>query len=133
MKVPKSSSDDVIGVGYRHGGILQNATTSKKANHNSGFAHVRTTTNIYDDNPATGLPDSPPLAGPDGLSLYSATEKTGHVVDVRDVTYTVREWQGSWWKGCCVRERKDKQVLRDVNVQVRSGQLTAVLGNSGIY
>ena len=66
------------------------------------------------------------------MSDYIPAKKVCHTLDVRDVTYEVQEWQGSWWKGCCLRQRRQKDVLKDVTARMESGQLTAVLGNSGM-
>ena len=54
-----------------------------------------------------------------------------HELAVQDVCYTVKVWQGSWWKGCCLRQRQQKCVLNKVTAHMQSGQLTAILGNSG--
>ncbi|KAJ8308059.1 hypothetical protein KUTeg_012933 [Tegillarca granosa] len=47
------------------------------------------------------------------------------------VNYDVKEYVGPWYKGACFRYRRHKKVLRDVTVQFKGGELTALLGNSG--
>lgn len=47
------------------------------------------------------------------------------------LNYTVREWVGPWWKGACLRKQRKKLVLNDITMQLKTGQITAVLGNSG--
>lgn len=47
------------------------------------------------------------------------------------ITLKVTYREGSWWKGCCLRNKISKDVLEDINLQLTSGQLTAILGNSG--
>ena len=48
------------------------------------------------------------------------------------LNYTVTEWMGPWWKGACFRRQRKKIVLNDVTMQLKTGQITAILGNSGI-
>ena len=52
-------------------------------------------------------------------------------VNMLNVNYEVTEWIGPWWKGACFRRQRKKTVLRDITVQLKSGLLTAILGNSG--
>lgn len=47
------------------------------------------------------------------------------------LNYTVTEWMGPWWKGACFRRQRKKIVLNDVTMQLKTGQITAILGNSG--
>ncbi|KAJ8308060.1 hypothetical protein KUTeg_012934 [Tegillarca granosa] len=47
------------------------------------------------------------------------------------VNYEVKERVGSWYKGACFRPIRKKKVLRDITIQLRGGQLTALLGSSG--
>ena len=47
------------------------------------------------------------------------------------VNYTVQEWLGPWWHGACFRKARKKCVLNDISMVMKSGELTAVLGNSG--
>lgn len=54
-------------------------------------------------------------------------------LNISNINYVVREWTGPWWKGSCFRKPKIKTVLRDISLQVKSGEITAILGNSGIY
>ena len=52
-------------------------------------------------------------------------------LSIVSVTYVVKEWLGPWWKGACFRKQHQKVVLSDVTMQMKTGQITAVLGNSG--
>lgn len=52
-------------------------------------------------------------------------------LDVLNVKYVVREWVGSWWKGACFRRVREKVVLDDISLRLKSGEITAILGNSG--
>ncbi|ELU08875.1 hypothetical protein CAPTEDRAFT_33227, partial [Capitella teleta] len=54
-----------------------------------------------------------------------------HTLVVEGVNYTVEEKIGSWWKGCCFRPTRTKQVLKDITAHFKSQQLTGILGNSG--
>lgn len=54
-------------------------------------------------------------------------------LDVLNVRYVVREWVGSWWKGACFRKVRQKVVLDDISIRLKSGEITAILGNSGKY
>lgn len=52
-------------------------------------------------------------------------------LSVSDVTYVVKEYVGPWWKGACFRRTRRKTVLKNVSLQVKAGEITAILGNSG--
>ena len=52
-------------------------------------------------------------------------------LNVSNVTYVVREYVGPWWKGACLRKTRRKTVLENISLQVKSGEITAILGNSG--
>ena len=52
-------------------------------------------------------------------------------LSVIGLTYVVKEWVGPWWKGACLRKQRRKVVLNDVTMQLKTGQITAILGNSG--
>ncbi|XP_074662481.1 ATP-binding cassette sub-family G member 5-like [Tubulanus polymorphus] len=54
-----------------------------------------------------------------------------HTLSVQEVTYVVKETVGAWYKGACFREERKKTVLNGVNLHLVSGQITAILGNSG--
>ena len=65
--------------------------------------------------------------------------KRGHVANgnlmkstlsIRHVTYTVKETIGKWWKCHCGKTRH-KVVLKDISMHLKSGEVTAILGNSG--
>lgn len=63
-----------------------------------------------------------------------ADEDERHLIptlNLLNVSYDVTEYIGPWWKGACFRSKKEKRVLHDINVQFRSGELTAILGSSG--
>ncbi|KAK3598078.1 hypothetical protein CHS0354_014614 [Potamilus streckersoni] len=47
------------------------------------------------------------------------------------VSYVVKQWAGPWWKGACLRPVLYKTVLSNITMQLKSGQITALLGNSG--
>ena len=65
------------------------------------------------------------------FSLKSKDHFRGNALTLIGVSYSVTYREGSWWKGCCLRHKVHKDVLKDVDLQLTSGQLTAVLGNSG--
>ncbi|XP_045159980.2 ATP-binding cassette sub-family G member 5-like [Mercenaria mercenaria] len=52
-------------------------------------------------------------------------------LNVSNVFYVVKEWVGPWWTGACFRKTRRKIVLRDISLQVKAGEITAILGNSG--
>lgn len=52
-------------------------------------------------------------------------------LNIQNLNYKVTEFVGPWWTGACLRRRKSKHVLRDISLQVKSGEITAILGNSG--
>ncbi|VDI50556.1 ATP-binding cassette sub-family G member 5-like isoform X1 [Mytilus galloprovincialis] len=52
-------------------------------------------------------------------------------LNLLNISYNVSEFLGPWWKGACFRQKKQKRVLNDINIQFRSGELTAILGSSG--
>ncbi|XP_046364697.2 ATP-binding cassette sub-family G member 5-like [Haliotis rufescens] len=53
------------------------------------------------------------------------------VVSVNDVSYTVTEWMGPWWKGMCFRQRRQRKVLKNISMLLESGKITAIIGSSG--
>ena len=53
------------------------------------------------------------------------------VLSIIRLNYTVKQWVGPWWKGACLRKQHKKRVLNDITMQIKSGQITAILGNSG--
>ncbi|KAK3094013.1 hypothetical protein FSP39_022934 [Pinctada imbricata] len=52
-------------------------------------------------------------------------------LNLLNVNYEVTERIGPWWKGACLRRKRRKTVLHDITIQLKSGLLTAILGNSG--
>jgi hypothetical protein len=60
-------------------------------------------------------------------------EEAETTLSVLNVSYVVKERIGPWWKGACFRRIKHKVVLRDASMHMKSGQITAILGGSGIY
>ena len=52
-------------------------------------------------------------------------------LSISNVCYVVKEWVGPWWTGACFRKTRRKIVLRNISLQVKSGEMTAILGNSG--
>lgn len=63
-------------------------------------------------------------------------ENTGsniqRALSVSDVTYVVKEYVGPWWRGACFRKTKRKTVLKNISLHVKAGEITAILGNSGM-
>ncbi|ELT88926.1 hypothetical protein CAPTEDRAFT_142325 [Capitella teleta] len=76
-------------------------------------------------------PDSSERSSEKSVSLELTSMVTRDSLSVLGLTYIVKRWEGSWWKGCCMRPRMVKSVLTNVSMHVSSGQLTALLGNSG--
>ena len=60
-------------------------------------------------------------------------EPQNSTMSIMGLNYTVKEWVGPWWKGACLRKQRKKKVLTDVTMQLKSGQITAILGNSGKF
>ena len=60
-------------------------------------------------------------------------EPRSSTLSIIGLNYTVKEWIGPWWKGACLRKQRKKIVLNDITMQLKSGQITAILGNSGNY
>ena len=56
-----------------------------------------------------------------------------HTLSILGLSYMVRSFEGSWRQGCCLRPVFQKNILRNLSMHLESGQLTALLGNSGIY
>ena len=52
-------------------------------------------------------------------------------LDMRNIRYSVQVRYGQWWKGACLRQKHTRVILNDVTLRVKSGEITAVLGNSG--
>lgn len=48
-----------------------------------------------------------------------------------NINYEVKERIGPWWKGAIFRKVIHKQVLKEISIHLKSGQITAILGNSG--
>ena len=87
--------------------------------------------------PVTGLRETSVASG-EMLSLTGDEDKgrtapTTTTVNILNTSYKVTVREGRWWKGCCFRPKVEKVVLQDINVQLRSGELTAILGNSGSF
>jgi ABC-type glutathione transport system ATPase component len=59
-------------------------------------------------------------------------EESPSTLNISDVTYVVREYVGPWWNGACFRKTRRKTVLQNISLQVKSGEITAILGNSGM-
>ena len=55
-----------------------------------------------------------------------------HTLSILGLSYIVKAYEGSWWTGCCCRQRYQKAVLRNISLHLESAELTAILGNSGI-
>lgn len=55
-----------------------------------------------------------------------------HYLDIKNVSYTVKERIGKWWKGLCFRKTREKAILNKLTFRVQSGEVTAILGNSGM-
>lgn len=66
------------------------------------------------------------------VSTHKVSKYEKHL-DVKNVSYVVKEWVGPWWKGACLRKTRRKRVLNDVSIRLTSGEITAILGNSGGY
>ena len=54
-----------------------------------------------------------------------------HTLSILGLTYIVQKTEGSWWKGCCFRPKQLRRVLRNVSIHLKSGEVSALLGNSG--
>ncbi|KAL3872733.1 hypothetical protein ACJMK2_035937 [Sinanodonta woodiana] len=52
-------------------------------------------------------------------------------LSLHHVSYVVKQGAGPWWKGACLRPVISKTVLNQITMQLKSGQITALLGNSG--
>ncbi|ELT98073.1 hypothetical protein CAPTEDRAFT_116801 [Capitella teleta] len=111
MRITTESDGHVIGVKFSPSNNLPTVDHPAKVIEGTGL--------LYSDDIGELLTDKKP-ADNGNEALY-----------VNRLTYTVRERPGSWWQGCCLREKRDKEVLKNVNIQVKRGQLTALLGNSG--
>ena len=61
------------------------------------------------------------------VSVHSNT------LSVLGLSYIVNSYEGAWWKGCCFRPRYKKAVLRNISLHLESSEVTAILGNSGMY
>lgn len=57
--------------------------------------------------------------------------ETQSTLNISHISYVVREWVGPWWTGVCFRKTRKKNVLKDISLQVKAGEITAILGNSG--
>lgn len=53
-------------------------------------------------------------------------------LNLSEVTYTITETIGKWYQGACFRKKRQKRVLNNVTAQFKNGEITAVLGSSGI-
>ncbi|XP_076095553.1 ATP-binding cassette sub-family G member 5-like [Mytilus galloprovincialis] len=52
-------------------------------------------------------------------------------LNLLNINYDIKQYVGPWWKGACFRKRQTKTVLSNINVQFKSGEMTAILGSSG--
>ncbi|XP_055986566.1 ATP-binding cassette sub-family G member 5 [Sorex fumeus] len=57
--------------------------------------------------------------------------QTRHSLSALHVSYSVRHRVGPWWHLASCRQRRERQILKDVSLYVESGQLMCVLGGSG--
>ncbi|XP_053377061.1 ATP-binding cassette sub-family G member 5-like [Mercenaria mercenaria] len=65
------------------------------------------------------------------VSPVSEVSDVTSTLNVADVSYVVQEYVGPWWTGACLRKTRRKTVLQNISLQVKSGEITAILGNSG--
>ncbi|XP_071081007.1 ATP-binding cassette sub-family G member 5-like [Haliotis cracherodii] len=78
------------------------------------------------------LQDASPILRPTSISpLPTSGDTVPPVLHIKDVTYTVQEWEGPWWKGACFRKRRNKTVLNNISMSLRGGLITALIGSSG--
>jgi ABC-type multidrug transport system fused ATPase/permease subunit len=68
----------------------------------------------------------------DKVTPISGVSTVQSTLNISNVCYVVKEWVGPWWTGACFRKTRRKIVLRDISLQVKTGELTAILGNSGM-
>ncbi|XP_067682039.1 ATP-binding cassette sub-family G member 5-like [Haliotis asinina] len=71
------------------------------------------------------------LRSPTVSPLPTSSDTVPPVLNIKDVTYTVREWEGPWWKGACFRKRRKKTVLNNITMSLKGGRITALIGSSG--
>ena len=77
---------------------------------------------VYDDD------ENNLVRGTDSSVKHDTGDKS---LDILNVKYVVQQWMGSWWKGACFRKVRQKVVLDDISIRLKSGEITAILGNSG--
>ncbi|XP_012940212.1 ATP-binding cassette sub-family G member 5 [Aplysia californica] len=78
-----------------------------------------------------GLPD---LGDSGQESPFLATNEESFrppALNVVGLSYEVKERPGQWWNGSCFRKPRKLQILRNLCMTFRSGELTALVGNSG--
>ncbi|GFO20502.1 ATP-binding cassette sub-family g member 5 [Plakobranchus ocellatus] len=52
-------------------------------------------------------------------------------LDVNNLTYTIRATSGHWWSGNLLRPARRKQVLKNVSMSFKRGEINAIVGTSG--
>ncbi|XP_054977345.1 ATP-binding cassette sub-family G member 5 [Sorex araneus] len=58
-------------------------------------------------------------------------ERAPHSLSALHVSYSVSHRVGPWWHLASCRQRRERQILKDISLYVESGQLMCVLGGSG--
>lgn len=93
--------------------------TLLKSNNTDGFSSAVVVKGMYYDK--------------DNDTVLPITDKRPpkSALTVSNVGYVVKEWAGPWWKGSCFKKARRKLVLKDISFQVKAGEITAILGNSG--
>lgn len=70
-----------------------------------------------------------------GTTIVDPDDDTRDVIpslSLLNINYQIKEFVGPWWKGACLRKRQTKSVLNSINIQFKSGEMTAILGSSGL-
>ncbi|ESO86760.1 hypothetical protein LOTGIDRAFT_128361 [Lottia gigantea] len=52
-------------------------------------------------------------------------------LNIVNLSYKVKETQGAWYEGLCFRPTVEKTVLKNIDMSLNSGEVTAIIGSSG--
>ncbi|XP_032266969.1 ATP-binding cassette sub-family G member 5 [Phoca vitulina] len=61
----------------------------------------------------------------------AAASKPRHSLGILHVSYSISHQAGPWWDFTSCRQQWDRQILKDVSLYIKSGQIMCILGSSG--
>ncbi|KAK6182449.1 hypothetical protein SNE40_010141 [Patella caerulea] len=52
-------------------------------------------------------------------------------LNIVNLSYTVKTKPGAWYTGACFKSAPERKVLKNIDMSLNSGEVTAIIGNSG--